>query len=103
MRLGIVVTDERFASDVIGLLRAALARGWKSRCFLTDRGVLLLKSPGFIALVSEGKSSVAVCELSIERFAEPHLDIAAFKDRVVIGGQYQDAELVRHSDKVLVF
>lgn len=103
MRLGIVVTDDRFAADVIGLLRASLARGWESRCFLTDQGVLLLKSPDFLALVGEGKGSVAVCELSVERFAEPHLDIAAFKDRVVIGGQYQDAELVRHSDKVLVF
>lgn len=103
MRLGIVVTDSIYLADVVAVLDAARARAWRAECFLTDTGVLLLADPTFVARARAERNSVAVCEHSIERYAQQNLDIATLADDIVVGGQYQDAELARRCDKVLVF
>jgi hypothetical protein len=102
MQLGVVVTDERYAIDATVLLRTARDRGWATRCFLTDRGVLALGHSELRQVAEETPGSVAVCELSVERFGEG-IPPDALSDPVVIGGQYQNAELVHTSDKVIVF
>lgn len=101
MKLGVVITDDKYAVQALGILQAALRRGWETRCFLTDSGVRLLNNPQFTALASSGSVMAALCELSVERYAG--IDPAPFADTIVIGGQYQDAELVKNSDQVLVF
>jgi hypothetical protein len=102
MRFGLVVTDDRHGDAAVTLLEAAQARGWECRCFLTDEGALLLTNPAFIASPAFSSTQVAVCELSIERYEDQGLNAAAISPHVVIGGQYQDAELVHKSDYVLV-
>ncbi len=103
MRLGIVTTDATYANEVAGLVNAARERGWEAECFLTDTGVMLLADHAFIALARAMPGSVAVCEHSVERYARDAYDIQAHADAIVIGGQYQDAELVHRCDKILVF
>jgi hypothetical protein len=103
MRIGIVVTDQGFLAHAIGLLDAAAARGWDTLCFLTDSGVNLLADPAFVERVRARPNSVSLCEHSAERYAVGKFDVHALADVVVIGGQYQDAELARKCDKVLVF
>jgi hypothetical protein len=103
MHLGIVVTDAVYLPIATGLIDAARSRNWKAECFLTDSGVMLLADPKFVELARAVPGSVAVCEHSVERYAQGAYDVRAFADEVVIGGQYQDAELVRRSDRVLVF
>ncbi len=103
MRLGIVATDAAYAEQVSGLYAAARARGWEAECFLTDTGVLLLADDTFVDLARAHPGSVSVCEHSVERYAQGAYDIHALADQVIVGGQYQDAELVRRCDKVLVF
>lgn len=103
MQLGIVVIDDRCGPHAIGLLKAAQARGWTSRCFLTDRGVFLLKDSAFRDLLDEGKTHFSVCELSIERYSGDSVSAEGLEDRIVVGGQYQNAELVHNCDYVLVF
>lgn len=103
MQLGIVVIDDRCAPHAVGLLRAAQARDWRSRCFLTDRGVFLLMDPEFRKLLEEGKTHFSICELSIERYAADGVSVDGLEDKIVVGGQYQNAELVHNSDQVLVF
>lgn len=101
MNLGIVVTNENHGELALGLLKTAAARGWQLRCFLTDTGVKLLNDPLFAGFC-QGEHWVALCELSLERY---HIDPAKVQDtapNIVIGGQYQDAELVKNSDRVLV-
>jgi len=102
MNLGIVVTSESYAEQVLGLLEAAAERGWQLRCFLTDTGVKLLDEPRFVRFCQAGHW-VALCEMSLERY---HIDAVKVQDQapdIIIGGQYQDAELVKNSDRVLVF
>lgn len=103
MRLGIVVTDSAYLPIATGLIGAARARDWPTECFLTDTGVMLLADPDFMRLAGEVPGSVSVCEHSVEHYAPDAIDLAAIGDRIVVGGQYQDAELVHRCDKILVF
>ncbi|MEJ2691821.1 MAG: hypothetical protein P8166_01910 [Candidatus Thiodiazotropha sp.] len=103
MKLGIVITDETLAEHAVGVIEASCERGWRNRCFLTDRGVLLLKDTDFCRLMREQELEVAVCELSMERYDHPAASDVELMRRVVIGGQYQDAQMVHNSDRVLVF
>ncbi len=102
MRLGLVITDHRYAAAARGLLQAALLRHWECRCFLTDTGVLLLVEPEFMQSPGVIASTVAVCELSIERYEDYGLHVNQVDARVIVGGQYQNAELVKNSDRVFV-
>jgi|GEM_PF-509369 len=103
MNLGIVVTDKAYGAPVIELIRAAHTRGWDIRCFLTDSGVNLLAETTFRALAENGTASIAACELSLERYGEDVPGLQNLPGQVIIGGQYQDAELVHNTDRVLVF
>lgn len=103
MRLGIVVTDAAYLAVATGLLDAARKRGWQVESFLTDTGVMLLADPGFLEQARAESGSVSVCEHSVERYARDLLNLADLADDIVVGGQYQDAQLVRRCDQVLVF
>jgi hypothetical protein len=103
MQLGIVITDESYLPHANRLLDAAAARGWETLSFLTDTGVNLLADAGFVERARARPNSVTLCEHSAEHYAAGRFDLGALADIVVVGGQYQDAELVRKCDKVLVF
>ncbi len=101
MDLGIVVTSDSYSEQALGLLETAAERGWRVRCFLTDTGVKLCEDPRFIEFC-RGDHWLALCEMSLERY---HIDRARVQDmlpNIIIGGQYQDAELAKNSDRVLV-
>jgi sulfur relay (sulfurtransferase) complex TusBCD TusD component (DsrE family) len=102
MRIGVVITDDKYINDAAGLLEAASLKGFETECFLSDRGVLLLNFNNFTDFVNKINCKVAVCEYSIERLGETK-NIEKFKDKMTMGGQYHDAELVSRSDRVIVF
>ncbi|MBI1424609.1 MAG: hypothetical protein GC149_14275 [Gammaproteobacteria bacterium] len=102
MRLGLVVTDERCGQYAFDLLDAALARGWSVRCFFSDRGVLVLGDSRVSRYLEDSKVMMSLCELSVERYPQAGEVLRRVGDGVLIGGQYQDAELVRNSDQVIV-
>ncbi len=64
---------------------------------------MLLADSDFMTHARAVPDSVAVCEHSIEIHARHSLVGIEFADVVVVGGQYQDAELVRRCDRILVF
>lgn len=103
MRLGIVVTDAAHLSTITGIVDSARARGWQAECFLTDTGVMLLADDEFVDRARSVPKSVSCCEHSVEHYAGNAFDVHGLADFIVVGGQYQDAELVRRCDKVLVF
>lgn len=101
MNLGIVVTNESHGEVALGLLEEAATRGWQLRCFLSDTGVKLLDDSRFLDFC-QGEHWVALCELSLERYHIDSEKVLAVAPEIIIGGQYQDAELVKNSDRVLV-
>ena len=97
MLLGIVATNEAAEAHVVGLVSAARTRGWQCRCFLTDRGVRVLRSVDLLQLVNSGAVDLAVCEHSWEIFAGGDAPSG-----VVMASQYQNAELAHLCDRVIV-
>ncbi|TRZ96626.1 MAG: hypothetical protein D4R84_06705 [Rhodocyclaceae bacterium] len=97
MLLGLVTANETGEKHLIGLASAAAARGWQCRCFLTDKGVRLLRSPALLKLADSGAIQLTVCEHSWEMFGGG--SVAA---GVTMGSQYQNAELAHLCDRVIV-
>ncbi len=102
MNLGVVITNKENGAIALELLMAASSRGWQLRCFLTDTGVQLYDHPEVLEYMKNGHW-IAMCEMSLDRYQIAHDQVADTAPDIIIGGQYQDAELVRNSDRVLVF
>ncbi len=102
MLFGLVVTHQRYAAHAVGLLDAAVERGWDTRCFLTDSGVLLLGDDAFLAHARARPQTVASCKHSIELLAGDRLDLPSLAGVVVVGGQFQGAKLAQTADAVVV-
>lgn len=103
MKLGMCVINDRYASTVVAILACAERREISVRCFLTDRGILLLADKAFIQCLENPNVHFSVCELSVERYSGSGVNAHDWADRLIVGGQYQNAELVRTCDRVLVF
>jgi hypothetical protein len=101
MKLGIVVTNDKHAEVALGLLETAAARGWQLRCFLSDTGVKLMDNSRFLDFC-QGEHWIALCELSLKRYHIDSTRLQGLAPKIIIGGQYQNAELVKKSDRVLV-
>ncbi|KPK55579.1 MAG: hypothetical protein AMJ84_08455 [Acidithiobacillales bacterium SM23_46] len=97
MLLGFVAVTECAEATLIGLIRAAAARGWTCRCFLTDRGVNLVHSRRLLELARSGELRLDVCEHSWQRYGD-----GSHPEGVHMGSQYQNAELAHLCDKVVV-
>jgi len=102
MKFGVVITDIRQSRLALEMMQEALDRKWDVRCFLTDDGVNMVKDADFIAMADNKQVHFSMCEHSAERFCQD-IDLDALGDAVIVGGQYQNAELVHNSDQVLVF
>lgn len=100
MILGLVVTDDRYPEEVIALARAGFEKGWTVRCFLTSFGVRMLEYQAFADMT--GDLGISACEHSLKQHSRAESAARELQDRIVIGGQYQNAELTRQSDRMLV-
>lgn len=101
MKLGVVITAGEMAGAAADLMQAAADQDHELRCFLTDSGIRALDEGGIQVLVGDNRLALAVCEHSMERLQQPLP--SAIADAVVVGGQYQDAELAHWCDRVVVF
>ena len=101
MIFGLVVTDARHATAAAGLLAEAAARGWETRCFLTDSGVRLLEDAAFMHEARARPQSVAVCRHSVDHLM-PGADVAELAKAVVMGSQFQGAKLAQTAQALLV-
>jgi hypothetical protein len=102
MKLGVVITDIRQSQIALETMQEALQRMWEVRCFLTEDGVNMVKNDGFITMAGNELAHFSMCEHSAERYCQD-VDLEAFGDDIIVGGQYQNAELVHNTDHVLVF
>jgi sulfur relay (sulfurtransferase) complex TusBCD TusD component (DsrE family) len=102
MKLGVVITDIRQSQLALETMQEALQRAWDVRCFLTEDGVNMVKNDAFIEMAGNAQTHFSMCEHSAERYCND-IDLDALGDVVIVGGQYQNAELVHNCDRVLVF
>ena len=98
MLLGLVAANDAEEPHLVGLASAAVKRGWQVRCFLTDRGVQLLRSVALLELAGKGAIQLTVCEHSWKQYYSGEV-----APGVAMGSQYQNAELAHVCDRVIVF
>ena len=97
MLLGLVAASDAEERHLLGLAAAAAKRGWQVRCFLTDRGVLLLRSAALLEMARSGAVQLTFCEHSWEAYRGGSVAQGASP-----GSQYQNAELAHACDRVIV-
>jgi predicted peroxiredoxin len=99
MKLGLLVTTDRFPGLARGIAEAAVAKGHEVVLFATDEGTRLLRDPGYAALAAVAGVSMAFCDHSMQRHGgrPPGLPAA-----VRSGSQFDNAVMFDDADKVIV-
>jgi predicted peroxiredoxin len=99
MKLGILVNTNRHLKDVVGLTKAAIAKGHEVMLFNMDDGTKLLGTPEFKELCSTKGVIMSFCDHSAK-----HIGIATegLPQEIVCGSQYNNAVMIHDAERVIV-
>jgi len=99
MKLGIFVNTNRHLVHVVGLVKAALAKGHQVILFTMDDGTKLLGSPELKELCTMQGVAMSFCDHSAK-----HLGVATegLPREIVCGSQYNNAVMMHDADRVIV-
>ena len=99
MKLGILVNSNRHLKDIIGITKAACAKGHEVTLFSMDAGTEFLGEPDFLALCQLDNVEMSLCRHSAE---EHKVEIEGLSSEIVAGSQLNNAIMNSESDKVIV-
>jgi predicted peroxiredoxin len=99
MKLGILVNTESSMNHVIGVSRAALAKGHDVVIFTMDVGTRLLKHPEYAELCRLEGVRMSFCDHNAKTF---NAETEGIPEEVVCGSQFDNAAMMHECDKVLV-
>ena len=99
MKLGILITTDRHLNHIIGISRAASAKGHELAIFAMNEGTRLLGSPDFVQLCGLDNISMSLCNHSATEFG---VDTTGISKEIIIGSQFNNAMMNNQSDKVIV-
>lgn len=99
MKLGILVNTDKHPQDILGITKAALAKGHEVVIFNMDAGTKLFGNPGFAALCKTPGVSMSFCDHSAKNWDISKEGIPA---EIVCGSQYNNAGMIHGADKVIV-
>lgn len=100
MKLGILVTSDKYLNHVIGIAKAASAKGHEVSLFAMDDGTRLMDASGLRQLCGVERLSMSLCRHSAE---EKHVNIQDIPKEIIAGSQFNNAMMQNEADKVLVF
>lgn len=99
MKLGILVNTDRHLEAIIGMTRAASAKGNKVILFAMDAGTRLITDPAYLALCELPGVSLSFCHESAVRAG---VSVDAVPEVVTSGSQLQNAMMVQQADRLIV-
>jgi predicted peroxiredoxin len=99
MKLGILVNTDRHANDVVGITKAALAKGHEVIIFLMDGGNLLLSNTDVTGLCNEAGVSMSFCDHSAQKLG---VSKEGVPDKISCGSQFDNANMNSAADRVIV-
>jgi len=99
MKLGILVNTDRHLTDVLGITKAALAKGHEVIIFNMDEGTRLLGNPYFRELCGMKGVRMSFCDYNAKGFG---ISKEGIPDEIVCGSQLNNAEMVHDADRILV-
>jgi metal-dependent hydrolase (beta-lactamase superfamily II) len=99
VKLGIIVTSDRHLDHIIGLTKAANAKGHGVSIFAMDTGTRLLGRTEFTQLCSEDNVMMSLCQHSA---VEQGVDVTGVSKEIVLGSQFNNAMMNSESDRVII-
>ncbi|MEJ2685378.1 MAG: DsrE family protein [Candidatus Sulfobium sp.] len=99
MKLGILVNTDRHLDHVMGLARAALAKGHEVTVFNMDDGTKLLATPEFSELCRMKGVTTSFCDHSAKHVGAV---TEGLPEEMVCGSQYNNAVMNHDADKIIV-
>lgn len=99
MKLGILVNTDKHGEHLIGLTKAALARGHDVTIFMMDTGVKLLQNRSVTGLCDLSGVAMSYCDYSTKQ-----IDVSTDEcpGQIVCGSQYDNATMQHEADRVVV-
>lgn len=100
MKLGIFVNTANNLDAVVGVTKAALAKGHEVTIFGMDDGTrLFVKGSALVELSQMKGVAVAFCDHSAKELS---VDSSGIPGEVVVGSQYNNAVMNHESDRMIV-
>jgi len=99
MKLGILINTARHLADVIGIAKAAIAKGHEVIAFNMDEGTKLLNDPLLTDLCKSKGISMCFCDHSATGMNISKESIPA---GIICGSQYNNAVMVDAADRIIV-
>ena len=99
VKLGILITTDRHLNHILGISRAASAKGHEVVIFAMNEGARLLDYSQFIRLCELDKTTMSLCSHSATEFG---VDATGISKEIVIGSQFNNAMMINQADKVIV-
>jgi hypothetical protein len=99
VKLGILITTDRHLNHILGICRAASAKGHEVVIFAMNEGTRLIAYLEFIRLCEFENTSISLCSHSA---AELDVDTSGVPKEIIIGSQFNNAMMNNQSDKVIV-
>ena len=99
MKLGVLVNTEKHLDDIIGLIKAALARNHEVVVFTMDAGTRLFKYPHYRELCGLSGVKMSFCDHNAKKF---EAQTSGIPEEIVCGSQYDNAMMMHECDKVIV-
>ena len=99
MKLGIFVNTNRHLNHVVGIVKAALAKGHEVVMFNMDDGTKLLGTPEFAELCKTKGVTMSFCDHSAKGLNVATEGLAA---EIVCGSQYNNAVMNHDADRLIV-
>ena len=98
MKLGIVITTDKYLDQILGITRSALSKGHEVNLFNMDEGVRLLEEPSFTVLCKEKGVSMCFCDYSAKTV---EISTEGVPDEIACGSQFDNANINHDSDRVI--
>ncbi len=99
MKLGIFVNTDKNLDAVLGITKAALAKGHTVSLFNMDDGTKLVHSPVYAELCKTPGVTVGFCDHSAK-----HMGVTSegLSKEIVCGSQYNNAVMQHEADRMIV-
>ena len=98
MTIGLLITRDSFKDEIIGLTKAASAKGHSVIFFMMDDGTRHSQSPDVVALKDLPGVTMSLCDHSAKLRGITEDKIAK---GIAAGSQYQNAVLNQDADRVI--
>lgn len=99
MKLGMLINTAKHMDHVVGICRAALAKGHEVVIFAMDEGTRLLEKDAFVALAELEGVSMSLCHHSAEMIGAK---TEGLSPKINCASQLNNAMMTSEADRVIV-